>query len=191
MREQVRHSKERNVQLEETILRLDVRHMPSVQLEEMIVQLEKENRQMKEDLENAKNRRSHNKRSYNVRQYKGYPRPKNTGSEKKPKHESAPVTDHKNADLSYCPIHGNTMPASADGYTRVVEDVIDGQWRCTKWSVGRKYYKKQYTPDIPGVLPNEHFGNTIMSQIFAMRSINISYGKIQDHIRPVHKRIHT
>ena len=116
---------------------------------------------------------------------------KNTGSEKKLKHESVPVTDHKNADLSYCPIHGNMMPASADGYTRVVEDVIDGQWRCTKWNVGRKYCKKQYTPDIHGVLPNEHFGNTIMSQIFVMRSINISYGKIQYHIRPAHRQIHT
>ena len=83
------------------------------------------------------------------------------------------------------------MPASANGYTRVVEDVIDGQWRCTKWSVGRKYCKyckKQYTPDIPGVLPNEHFGNTIMSQIFAMRSINISYGKMQELIRIIYDR---
>ena len=58
----------------------------------------------------------------------------------------------------------------------------DSGWRKTRWTVVRRYCKhccKQYSAQIPGVLPKEQLGNTIIAQMAVMRNLGISYGKIQ------------
>ena len=128
-------------------------------------------------------------KSYNVRTFKEYPRPGKTTTKRN--HNSVPVTRHEIADILYCPTCGNLLSDITDTRTRNVEDVIDGKWQNTIWTLNRRYCKscdKQHNYKIPGLLRYEHFGTTIMAQIAVMRSLGISFGKICKLIHMIYGR---
>ena len=74
------------------------------QQNDTIKQLEEENRQLRTGSTTQKPAKK--ARSYNVRKFKEYPRPKsdkNTGMRGRKQKTDIPVTDHRDADISYCP----------------------------------------------------------------------------------------
>ena len=163
------------------------------QLEEKVRQLEeKVEQQAKEIMElKKKKHRSRKSRSYNVRKFKGYPRPENRRTAQKTGKTDMPVTRTMTADQRFCPHCGLELSEPTEEYTRMVEDMIEGRWHNTKWTVLRRYCKscrKQCTAKIPGLLPKEHFGTTISAQVAIMRCIGISFEKIQTLIEMMYER---
>ena len=145
------------------------------QQNELIKKLEDEILQLKTTRHTSKR-----SKSYNVRTFKEYPRPRKTT--KKHNHNTMPVTRHETVDISYCPTCGNPLSDITDTRTRNVEDVIDGKWQNTIWTLNRRYCKscdKQHNYKIPGLLRYEHFGTTIMAQIAVMRSLGISFANLK------------
>lgn len=91
-------------------------------------------------------------------------------------------TIRQTVDIKFCPTCSKPLADRHNEYTRKSEDVLDGRWTITEWTINRRYCKhcrRQYATAIPGVLRDGHFGTTIMAQIFVMRSLAISYEKIQ------------
>ena len=121
-------------------------------------------------------------RGYNVRKYKECPhqhtkksKPNYTDLYKFP-------TVQKVVDLTFCPTCGSALSNPTGSYTRKTEDVTDGRWTRTEWTIMRRYCKsccKQHSARPLDVLSEGLFGTTIMSQVFIMRSLAIPYEKIQ------------
>ena len=163
-------------ELEEKLRQSEERNQQS---EERIRQLEEENHTLQEELEKRK-RKPKADRSYNTREFKDYPHER---TKQKPNQygESSPATPdrHHTVDQKYCPSCGNHLSEPTEVRRRTVGDAIDGKWQHTEYVIKRRYCKsceKQYTPGIPGVLPDEQCGIHIMAKMGIMRSLGVSYG---------------
>ena len=155
----------------------------------------KELKQEIERLKAAGGRRTRRSRSYNAREFKDYPRPEGYSKRRRPPdtgiNESMTHTIQKTVTLTYCPECGGRMPESDVGYDRTTEDAINGRWTRTKWRVIRHYCKVcdcQYSASPEGVLPGEHFGINVMSQVSCMRCLAIPHEKIGKIIRMLYGR---
>ncbi len=68
-----------------------------------------------------------------------------------------------------------------DSYTRVVEDIVPARIVVTQYTIVRRYCRKckrQVSPKIPYVLPNERFGLRLMLLIVSLKLLGLSYEKI-------------
>ena len=146
-----------------------------------------ENKQLRQEIERLKaagGRRSRKSRSYNAREFKGYPRPENYSKRRRPADtgdNAGAYAIQGTARLEYCPGCGGRLPESGATYGRTTEDAIGGRWTKTEWDVARRYCKKcarQYSAVPDGVLPGEHFGVNVMSQVCCMRCLAIPHEKI-------------
>ena len=98
----------------------------------------------------------------------------------------------KIADQRFCPIHGVPLSEGMSERTRTSEDIVDGKWIKTVWTIHRRYYKKckrQHSPDIEGILADQHFGVGIMSIVAAMWCLAIPFGKIQKIIHMMYAKV--
>ena len=126
------------------------------------------------------------RRSYNVREYKGYPRP-----EPPPAGDAAPrreVVIHRTAtaDDTFCRRCGGILSKPTATYEKITEDLADHRWQGTKWTVTRRYCRRcgmQQASRPDGVLPGEHYGIDIMSQVVTLRCMIDSFEKIRTIIR--------
>ena len=83
------------------------------------------------------------------------------------------------------------LSEGASTYGRTTEDVTDGKWTKTEWTITRRYCKKcckQHSAVVPGVLSKEYFGTTVMSQVFCIRCLGIPFDKIQRIIHMLYGR---
>jgi len=155
-----------------------------------IEQLEQEIRQLRA----SGGKRSRKARSYNAREFKDYPRPEKCPGRRPPdtgNDESMMRVVQNIARLEYCPVCGCRLPAHGSGSDRITEDAIDGRWTKTEWEIMRRYCKKclkQYSAIPEGVLPGEHFGTNIMSQVCCMRCLAIPHEKIEKIIYMLYGR---
>ena len=100
-------------------------------------------------------------------------------------------TIQETVTLKYCPECGERMPESDVSYDRTTEDSIDGRWTRTNWKVKRHYCRVcdcQYSASPEGVLPGEHFGINVMSQVSCMRCLAIPHEKIGKIIHMLYGR---
>ncbi len=154
------------------------------QQNDTIRQLEEENRQLRTG--SATQKPARKARSYNVRKFKEYPRPKsdkNTGMRDREQKTDIPVTDHRDADISYCPGCGLRLADSSTDYDRDITDIQDGRARRIRWSVARRYCrncKTSHSARIPGTLSGSQYGITIISQVVLMRCMGIPFERITD-----------
>ena len=126
------------------------------------------------------------RRSYNVREYKGYPRP-----EPLPAGDAAPrrevvIRRTATADDTFCRRCGGILSKPTATYEKVTEDLADRRWQGTEWTVTRRYCRRcgrQQTSLADGVLPGEHYGIDIMSQVATLRCMIDSFEKIRTIIR--------
>ncbi len=84
--------------------------------------------------------------------------------------------------MPHCTNCGNILSESANSYTRTIEDVVDGRWCSTQWTILRRYCKNcksQQSAHVPEVLSNEHYGNNIMAMVVVLRNMSISFEKIR------------
>lgn len=104
-------------------------------------------------------------------------------SRRKPGHIDARVL----VDQTSCKICGGALSAEpTDSYTRVVTDIVPARPVVTEYTVNRRYCstcRKQVSPPVPGVLPNEVFGLRLMLLIVSLKLLGLSYEKISDHFR--------
>lgn len=99
-------------------------------------------------------------------------------SRRKPEHVDAMVE----LDQQICPdCGGNELSKATDSYTRIVEDIVPARVIVTEYKIVRRYCsncRKQVSPIIPYVLPNERFGLRLMLLIVSLKLLGLSYGKI-------------
>lgn len=161
------------------------------ELKERIRQLESEKEQGQSKKPGKKDK-NENRRSYNTREFKDYPKVERSS---KPKEYvpydtgyapllNAHDTVEMIADVTVCPIHGTPLSEKpTDKYKRTIEDAkIGGEWCIFSWTAYRRYCKKcrkQHTALPENTLPSEHFGINIMSQIFVLRNLVMSFETIQ------------
>jgi hypothetical protein len=98
-------------------------------------------------------------------------------SRKKPTHiDSYVVLDHKE-----CPACKSKLGGTGNSYERTVEDIIPAKVLVTRYTIIRRYCvrcKKQVSPVIPYVLPNERFGLRFMLLMVSLKLLGLSYEKI-------------
>lgn len=98
-------------------------------------------------------------------------------SRKKPAH----IDSHIVLDQTGCPACGSELSSTATSYDRMVEDIIPVKVFATQYTVFRRYCKtckKQVSPNIPNVLPGEHFGLRLMLLVVSLKLLGLSYEKI-------------
>ncbi len=160
--------------------------------DERISQLELENKNLKEENTSLRvtvhavtarsiNTKSNtNKKSERKRKHKksGRRNGHKGKSRRKPEHIDARVE----LDQQICSECGSTqLSEPTHSYTRVVEDIVPARIVVTEYRIVRRYCrkcKKQVSPKIPCVLPNERFGLRLMLLIVSLKVLGLSYGKI-------------
>lgn len=158
-----------------------------------IAELEAEKKQLEEELHTLKSTVSAVvARSVDARQATRKKRHKKPGqkkghagkSRKRPEHIDARVT----IDQETCSICGkSTLSAKpTDSYTHTVTDIVPARPVVTEYTVNRRYCstcRKQVSPPVPGVLPNEVFGLRLMLLIVSLKLLGLSYEKISGHFQ--------
>ena len=161
-------------------------------IEEKDAEIAELKKQLESKKEQEQSDKTENRRSYNTREFKDYPKVKRSSKPKKyvpydtghapllNAHEIVEVV----ADITVCPVHGTPLSEKpTDKYNRTTEDAkIGGEWCIFEWTIYRRYCKKcgkQHTALPENVLPGEHFGINVMSQIFVLRNLVMSFETIQ------------
>ncbi|AFU57888.1 hypothetical protein Ngar_c09460 [Candidatus Nitrososphaera gargensis Ga9.2] len=105
-------------------------------------------------------------------------------SRKRPEHIDARVT----IDQTSCSIYVARVPCLQSLQARTAASLqisyLQGPW--LEYTVKRRYCsscKRQVSPPVPGVLPNEVFGLRLMLLIVSLKLLGLSYEKISGHFQ--------
>lgn len=157
-------------------------------LEKENAELRKENKQLREELESLKvtvhavtarsvdaksnTKKRRHRKSGRKKGHKGK-------SRRKPEHIDARVEIDQNR-CSECR-SASLSAEPTDSYTHTVEDIVPARVVVTEYTMVRRYCrrcKRQVSPKIPYVLPNERFGLRLMLLIVSLKTLGLSYGKM-------------
>jgi hypothetical protein len=158
-------------------------------LKEENLRLKAENRQLKQEIAslkvtvsaviarsiNAKPKKKQNRNHKKPGRRNGH----EGKSRSKPEHVDARV-ELDQAVCSECGSH-ELSAEPTDSYTRIVEDIVPARLVVTEYRVVRRYCRncrKQVSPKIPYVLPNERFGLRLMLLVVSLKLLGLSYEKI-------------
>lgn len=150
--------------------------------------LEKENAELREELASLKatvhaviarsvNAKSNTKEKQKKYRKAGRKKGHKGKSRMKPKHVDARVE----VDQNRCSECRSALSEPTDSYTRVAEDIVPARVVVTEYTIVRRYCrrcKKQVSPKIPCVLPNERFGLRLMLLIVSLKTLGLSYEKV-------------
>ena len=100
-----------------------------------------------------------------------------------------PVTCKRTADQHKCHKCTTLLGEIAGSYHRIVEDMELGRWEVIEYEVTKRWCphcKDMISTPVPGVMPNQRFGNRVLAMIAFLKMLGVSFRKIDMVFYNVH-----